>query len=100
MLPNLSVRDPNAPPKLKGKDKWLCMFGPMTNEMMGGEGGPTDSSDTAPGRSGAAQIPLNYYSKGGKPRTIGLVSEDGDAKGGAAVEAWNDGWAALACLAN
>jgi RHS repeat-associated protein len=58
-LPPATIRDPNAPPalpKLKGKDKRLCLWGQMTNEMLGGEGGPSDSTDTAPGRGGAAAI--------------------------------------------
>jgi RHS repeat-associated protein len=74
MLPNLSVRDPNAPPslpKLKGKDNWLCLWGGMTNEMMGGDSGPSDSSDTAPGKGGAEPVrKVNTY-KNGNSRQVG-----------------------------
>ena len=101
---DLSVRDPNAPPplpKLKGKDKWLCLFGPMTNEMMGGDSGPSDSSDTAPGKGGAEAIPFHTTTRGGKVVTRQMgVNGSADAKAGAVVEGWNDFWAALACAAN
>ena len=102
-LPPATIRDPNAPPalpKLKGKDRRLCLWGQMTNEMLGGEGGPSDSTDTAPGRGGAAQIPFHYYSRGGQARTIGMVSEEGDAKLGGAQTIWDWAIASAACLAN
>ena len=103
-LPPATIRDPNAPPalpKLKGKDKRLCMWGQMTNEMMGGEGGPSDSTDTAPGRGGAAAIPFHTTTRGGKPVTRQMgVSESGDATMGGVQTLWDYAWAAAACFAN
>ena len=103
-LPPGVIYDPNAPPplpKLKGKDKWLCVYGPMTNEMMGGVSGPGDSSDTAPGKGGAEPIPFNTTTRGGKAVTRQMgVNDSADAKAGAAVEGFNYAAAALACAAN
>jgi len=103
MIPNLSMRDPNAPPplpKFKKGARHLCLWGQQTNEMAGGEGGPTAASDTAPGRGGAAQIPFNYYSRGGNARSVNLVSEEGDAKLGGAQTIWDWVVATTACFAN
>jgi RHS repeat-associated protein len=104
MLPNLSVRDPNAPPslpKLKGKDKGLCLWGSMTNEMLGGDSGPTDSSDTAPGKGGAEPIPFHTTTRGGKAVTRQMgVNDSADAKAGGVVEGGNYVLNVLACLAN
>jgi RHS repeat-associated protein len=103
-LPPATIRDPNAPPalpKLKGKDKRLCLWGQMTNEMMGGEGGPSDSTDTAPGRGGAAAIPFHTTTRGGKPVTRQMgVSESGDATLGGVQTLWDYAWADAACFAN
>ena len=87
-LPDGTVRDPNAPPplpKLKGNDKSLCLWGAMANEMMGGDSGPSDSSDTAPGKGGAEPIPFHTTTRGGKPvtRQMGV-----DAGGGAKADAY------------
>ncbi len=103
-LPNGTLRNPNAPPslpRLKGKDRGLCAFGAMTNEMMGGNSGPQDSSDTAPGKGGAVPIPFYTTTRGGKPVTRQMgVDEGNGAKAGAATEIGNWGLNALACFLN
>ena len=86
--PPATLRDPNAPPslpKLKGKDKALCLWGATTNEMMGGDSGPSDTSDTAPGKGGAEPIPFYTTTRGGRPvtRQMGV-----DAGGGAKADAY------------
>lgn len=103
-LPPGVIFDPFAPPplpKLKGKDKWLCIYGPMTNEMLGGDSAPSDSSDTEPGKGGAEPIPFNTTTRGGKAVTRQMgVNEGADAKAGAVVEGLNYGPAAAACFLN
>jgi hypothetical protein len=81
--------------------KRLCLWGSMTNEMLGGDSGPKDSSDTAPGKGGAAPIPFNTTTKGGKAVTRQMgVSESGDAKLGGAQTFWDYAIASAACFAN
>jgi RHS repeat-associated protein len=109
-LPPAEISDPNAPralPKLKGKDKWLCLWGGMTNEMLGGEGGPEDSDAAAPGRKGAAPVPFNYVENKGRNRgkaatkNLGTDTiEEGDAKGEGAVTLLDWAANALACTLN
>jgi RHS repeat-associated protein len=103
-LPDGELRNPNAPPalpKLKGRDKGLCLWGSMTNEMLGGDSGPSDSSDTAPGKGGAEPIPFHTTTRGGKAVTRQMgVNDSADAKAGGTVEAGNYLLNVFACLAN
>lgn len=107
-MPPGTLSDPNAGPpvaKVKPKDRWLCLYGSMTNEMMGEDGGPQDSGDAAPGHKGAAPIPFNYVENKGKNRgkeatmTVG-PEESGDAKGEAGAAAAEWGGNAFACFIN
>jgi RHS repeat-associated protein len=66
--------NPDAPPslpKLKGKDRALCLWGGMTNEMLGGNSGPSDSNDTAPGKGGAGPVQVVRTYQNGNERRVG-----------------------------
>jgi len=105
-LPPAVIYDPNAPPplpKLKGRDRWLCIYGPMTNEMMAGDSSPSDSSDTAPGTGGAEPTQVVRTYKNGNQRGIGPkmgVDEDAGAKADAYTLFGNYGANAGACFLN
>jgi hypothetical protein len=79
----------------------------MTNEMLGGESGSSDSDAAAPGHKGAAPIPFNYVENKGKNRgkaaTMNLGTgtiEEGDARGEGAVVVGDWGMNAAACALN